>query len=252
MKITKGLIGASALAAALAISPAAFAQCSGFSRGASNSGPNNQMENGWQSSSTGPSQAGNWQGGPGGFHSGMTERYFQLAHEANRAIDHDPELRDQNIHAWVNANGVVVLRGEADSASQAMRAQHVIAQYTGLKNFDNELYYPHMFGGPMMRTTNENMQNQRGWGQNEAAEQNGENAQNENNENAQNENNENNENAENAENNQNGQNGQNSQNSQNNQNNGAASPSGPQMGQNQGGGNQGGNSQGGNGQGGNQ
>jgi hypothetical protein len=219
VKISKGLIGVSALAAALAVSPAAFANpCGGFSQGASNSGYGNQGMNGWQSSSTTPSgQAANWNGNWSrgryqDYRSGVTERYSRLTQEANDAINHDPQLQDEDVHAWVTANGVVVLRGEADSAAQALRAQRIIAQYTGLKDFDNELYYPDMYGGQATKTESENAENQN------AENQDNENAENENNRNAASESNENNENAA----------------SQNNQNNGASSPSGPSTGQNQG------------------
>jgi hypothetical protein len=197
VKISKGLIGVSALAAAFAFSPAVFAQpCGGNSPATSNNGANQQGLNGWQSSSTTPAGEAanvnsNWsQGGSQNYRAGASERYSRLTREANDAISHDPRLQDENVHAWVNTKGVVVLKGEADSSGDAMRAQRVIAQYTGIKDFDNELYYPGMYGGRGANTANENA-----WNANNG------------NENAAN---------------------------QNNQNNGASSPSGPSMGQDQG------------------
>lgn len=214
MKISKSLIGVSALAAALAVSPVAFAgPCGDYSQGASNNSPGNQGMNGWQSSSTTSAGEGQSQHNC----SGVTERYSRLTHEANDAINHDPELQDENVHAWVNANGVVVLRGEADSAGEALRAQRLIAQYTGLKNFDNELYYPGMYGGRGAAMGNENASNQNNGNANN------ESAGNESNQNAASENNRNNESDENAANQ-----------NQDNQDNGATSSSGPSMGQNQG------------------
>ena len=219
MKISKGFIGASALAAALAIAPAAFAEpCGGMSQGASNTGYSNQGGmNGWQSSS---GEAASWKGHSAASRSGVREQNARLTREANDAIERDPNLQDQNVHAWVNANRVVVLRGEADSAAEAMRAQRVIAQFTGLKSFDNELYYPGMYGEQATKTMSQSAQNDNAQTQSaqteSSEEENSENSATEDKENVRNENGENAA----AENHENAQ----------GQNNGAASSSGPATG----------------------
>jgi hypothetical protein len=138
---TKSLFGASALAAALVIAPAAFA------------GPCNSES--MQGSSA--ANAENEQGGGMSMadYDALLQRNSRYTHEANRALAHDPELRDQDIGAWVEPGGFVVLRGAVDSPADAIRAMRVVANATGLRKFDDEMFYPGTNGEGMASTGNE-------------------------------------------------------------------------------------------------
>ena len=132
MKIlAKSLLGTSVLAAALMVMPAAFAApCNGGMAQAPGAIGNNV---GFESSSVNS-------------YTGAMERNSQFTHEANQALAKDPQLKNQNIAAWVEPGGFVILRGAVDSPKDAMHAMQVVAEATGLRKFDNEMYYPGMYG----------------------------------------------------------------------------------------------------------